>query len=548
MQVYSPNGKSYVHIAKIAKNEIKKMSIEIGQQPREKLQTFYNRQTDKPTLLVNLGLFGMNSQGLPCFSLVSNHKQYAYDGLRVEGLGITDKNELMYGNHKDKDWKDFCSGYPMLIKDGKKAEITYATELSYKTRRTCVGYNSNYVYVICVDSPGMTFTQLQDLGVSLGLDYMLNGDGGGSTRMMYNGETVTNGIENRAVDNFLAVWVKEETKTNNTTTNQGSGNVLQINENLTTVNYNKATNRNIKYLVIHYTANDGDTAYNNTKYFSAYRGASAHYFVDEKEIWRCVADENVAWHCGGDKQGPSGATYYGKCFNTNSIGIEMCSDKKNNQYVITDETIANTVALVKYLMKKYNIPASNVIRHYDVTGKSCPHPWVVNESLWNNFKKKIGATVTTTTTTNTNTNIDVIYQAYAGGKWWSEIKNYNTYNSNGYAGVEQKPMQAIKMRLSKGSVQYRVHTTDGKWWGWITDNTGTGTMGYAGVFGRNIDAVQMKLVGDLANNYDIYYRVSYVNASNYLNWIKNANGTGAMAYAGVFGKAVDKIQVYVKKK
>lgn len=543
--------KSYVHIIKIKKTEIDKIDFDVCAQPREKLQTFYNRQTVKPDVLCNLGLFGMNSAGLPCFSLISNYKQYAYDGQTTIGLGVTSTGELMYGEHKEKSWKHFCSAYPMLIVDGKKAEITYATELSYRTRRTCAGYNDNYIFIICVDNPGMTYNDLQNLGISLGIKYLANFDGGGSSRLLMSGKTVTNGIENRAVDNCLCIYLKKETQTNNTTTtNQGSGNVLQIKENLTTVNYKKATNRNIKYLVIHYTANDGDTAYNNTVYFkSKYRGTSAHYFVDENEIWRCVADKDIAWHCGGNLQGTSGASYHGKCLNSNSIGIEMCSDKKNNQYVITDDTATNTVALVKHLMKKYNIPASNVIRHYDVTGKSCPHPWVANETLWNNFKKKIGSTVTTTTTTSiVNTNIDVMYQAYAGGKWWSEIKNYNTANSNGYAGVEQRPMQAIKMRLSKGSVQYRVHTTDGKWWSWITDNTGTGTMAYAGVIGRNIDAVQIRLVGDLAKNYDIYYRVSYINSSNYLNWIKNASGSGAMAYAGVFGKPIDKIQVYVKKK
>ena len=147
MEIYSPTGKSYMHIAKIAKNEIKKIGIEIGNQPRETLKSFYKRQTQKPDLVTNLGMFGLNSAGLPCFSLVSNHKQYAFDGLRTEGFGITNNNELFYGEHKERDWKDFCSAYPMLIKDWKKVNITYATELSSKTKRTCVGYDNNNIYV-----------------------------------------------------------------------------------------------------------------------------------------------------------------------------------------------------------------------------------------------------------------------------------------------------------------------------------------------------------------------------------------------------------------
>ena len=42
-------------------------------------------------------------------------------------------------------------------------------------------------------------------------------------------------------------------------------------------------------------------------------------------------------------------------------------------------------------MKKYNIPADHVIRHYDVTGKICPNPYVYNTGTytWNAFKKAI---------------------------------------------------------------------------------------------------------------------------------------------------------------
>ena len=165
----------------------------------------------------------------------------------------------------------------------------------------------------------------------------------------------------------------------------------QIKNNLTTVNYsNGSSTSRIKYIVIHYTANNGDSALGNTNYFkSTYRGASAHYFVDENSIWRCVQDKDIAWHCGGGLQGSGGHSYYKKCLNSNSIGIEMCSRISNGYYYFKDETIANCIELTKYLMAKYNIPASRVIRHYDVTGKNCPEPFVRDSSKWSNFKNKL---------------------------------------------------------------------------------------------------------------------------------------------------------------
>lgn len=165
---------------------------------------------------------------------------------------------------------------------------------------------------------------------------------------------------------------------------------MKIIDNLTKINFGEASNRHIQYIVIHYTANDGDTAYGNTKYFkNEYRGASAHYFVDENEICRCVLDKDIAWHCGAKDYN------HEYCRNTNSIGIEMCSriDKRGNYYFL-NETTVNTQELVKELMDKYNIPAENVIRHYDVTGKICPKPYVQDENLWKEFKEPLSIELT----------------------------------------------------------------------------------------------------------------------------------------------------------
>lgn len=151
-------------------------------------------------------------------------------------------------------------------------------------------------------------------------------------------------------------------------------------------NYSKGRHETIKFLVLHYTANNGDTALSNCKYFSgANRNVSSHYFVDEKGIYRSVRDMNVAWHCGS-----MNGYKHKYCRNTNSIGIEMCSRiDSNGKFYIKEETIANAIELTKFLMERYDIPVENVIRHYDVTGKICPRPFVENEMLWLDFKDRL---------------------------------------------------------------------------------------------------------------------------------------------------------------
>lgn len=137
----------------------------------------------------------------------------------------------------------------------------------------------------------------------------------------------------------------------------------------------------IKYIVVHYTANDGDTDENNGNYFENNTiGASAHYFVDDDSVTQSVSDNRIAWHCGSTT-----GYKHAYCRNTNSIGVELCDDVKNGVIYPSKQTIANAIELVEYLMHKYNIPRVNVIRHYDVTGKACPAYWCGNsrnDALW----------------------------------------------------------------------------------------------------------------------------------------------------------------------
>lgn len=150
---------------------------------------------------------------------------------------------------------------------------------------------------------------------------------------------------------------------------------------------NSSRNGNpIKYIVIHYTGNTTDTAKANANYFATgNRNASAHYFVDKSYIYQSVEDSKAAWHVGVNY---GRNNLFGKCTNRNSIGIEMCSDCG----MIANATYKRVVELTKYLMDKYNVPASRVVRHYDVCSKRCPgwKGWIPSdESKWKQFKKDI---------------------------------------------------------------------------------------------------------------------------------------------------------------
>ena len=171
---------------------------------------------------------------------------------------------------------------------------------------------------------------------------------------------------------------------------------MNINRNyITKINFaDKNSTARIKYIVIHYFGGLA-TAENLAKYWArTYAGASAHYAVGHSgEIFQIVEDDDVAWHCGAKSY------KHAECRNSNSIGIEMAVKKKSTatmsasdkDWYFTDETVKATIELTKMLMKKYNVPANRVIRHYDVTGKICPNPYVFDtfEATWQKFKAAI---------------------------------------------------------------------------------------------------------------------------------------------------------------
>lgn len=138
----------------------------------------------------------------------------------------------------------------------------------------------------------------------------------------------------------------------------------------------------IEYIVIHYTANDGDSDEGNANYFASnIVKASAHYFVDDDSTTQSVPDDYIAYAVGGKRYNTAGGRLYGVATNTNSISIELCDTVKNGVIYPTEATIRNALDLVRELMKKYGIPHGNVIRHWDVTGKPCPAYWT-DDAKW----------------------------------------------------------------------------------------------------------------------------------------------------------------------
>ena len=148
----------------------------------------------------------------------------------------------------------------------------------------------------------------------------------------------------------------------------------------------------IKYIVIHYTSGDKDTALNEANYFknSNTRSAGAHFFVDQAgDYVKSVGLKYTAWSVGGsrysDYKKTGGAKIYGIVKNSNSVSIELCGNLNRDP---SDAQIEGVKKVIKYIKK--NCPnAKTIVRHFDVTGKYCPARMMDNKK-WKSFLKAIG--------------------------------------------------------------------------------------------------------------------------------------------------------------
>lgn len=151
----------------------------------------------------------------------------------------------------------------------------------------------------------------------------------------------------------------------------------------------------IKYIVIHYTGNNGDTAKNNADYFHKTNKtqSGAHFFVDQQgKVYRSVPMNRTAWSVGGFYTQKDGAgKYYKKCLNSNSVSIELCDCAKK------DPSAKMTAAVKKLIVdiRKYCPNAKTVIRHWEVNGKACPGRMTgTNNAKWKKFKSQIAPAAT----------------------------------------------------------------------------------------------------------------------------------------------------------
>ncbi len=220
-------------------------------------------------------------------------------------------------------------------------------------------------------------------------------------------------------------------------------------------------------IAVHYIGNPGTSANANRNYFqNNICDVSSNYIIGlNGEIICCIPPDEVSWcTCQANAYSPS---------------IECCHPDSTGK--LNSKTYNSLVELCAYLCKKYKLDETDLIRHYDVTGKVCPKGFVPkskggsddnSNTAWKKFKADVKAKLGGTAAVSKPTAKEI----YRVRKSWSNAQSqigayssldnakkacktgYTVYDKNGKAVYTKAADSSIKVgskvRVKSGAKDY----------------------------------------------------------------------------------------------
>ncbi len=304
-----------------------------------------------------------------------------------------------------------------------------------------------------------------------------------------------------------------------------------------------------KYIAVHYLgAVDSDRS---THGLSAGGYGTQYYVHRDGAVYHACDDNAVTWQVGT-------AGYYKQLHpyanNYNVIGIEMCCGCDGNvknaedpRWYFTEATQRSTVELVRYLMKKYNIPIENVLRHGDIVNKTCPAPYIHNNRYkgtwtWAEFKNAVRTGVYPTggsmgqQETKAVNDFGIKYESHVQSIGW--CKQVHDGQTSGTIG-ESRRLEAFRLHLPEGiTCKVKTHV-QGVGWKTIDNVTKDTIIGTTGQ-GKRLEAFEICSVTGLEEGKKLHY-AAHVQG---IGWMSTTQGypVGTMGQA----KRIEAIKIWVE--
>lgn len=268
--------------------------------------------------------------------------------------------------------------------------------------------------------------------------------------------------------------------------------------------------------------------------------ASCNYGIGtDGRVLLCVDEDNRSW-CSSSNSNDQRA-----------VTIECASELKH-PYAFNDKVYNKLVELCVDICKRngkkkllwindknkalnYSTKSDEMLLtvHRWFDNKACPGDWLYNRlgNLAKQVTEQLGGNSKPKKPT-------ITYRVYADGKWYGEVKGLG-----GVAGRFKQAISGLMIKVSEGSIRYRVHLRDGDWLDWVDGyNKADSNNGYAGILGKVIDTIQIEFSG--VGDYKATYKVCGQGNNYWYDWQYNTEeDTKQDGYAGKNGKAIDRVQI-----
>lgn len=181
-----------------------------------------------------------------------------------------------------------------------------------------------------------------------------------------------------------------------------------------------------KFIIVHYTAINKETSIKAL----TNNDVSAHFLVTDDPldpVYSLVPENKRAWHAGVSQWKTR------TNLNDSSIGIEIVNlGQSHGEFVpYKDFQIKNVAVLLRYLVDKYEIPATNILGHSDIAPQRKPDPGALFP--WRE-----------------------LYMKYNLGMWYDEATK-NMYQNSLYTTFSTIPIYEIQQEFKKFG--YGIETT-----------------------------------------------------------------------------------------
>ena len=295
-------------------------------------------------------------------------------------------------------------------------------------------------------------------------------------------------------------------------------------------NYTVGRNgRRIEAITIHHMAGILSVEQCGNIFKTPGRNGSSHYGIDSNgRIGQYVDESNTAW---------TNSNWDSNC---KSVTIETSNNQTGGNWTVSDAALKSLIKLVADIARRNNLGKlelrKNLTWHSLFANTSCPGPYLKSKLQYIcDEANKINNEQPSSQPVEPDYTGIITYQAYTNN-WLPEVNKCDE-TLDGYAGLDNNFITGFRCKPQFGEIIYEAHTLNGGWLGEVNSkdykiNDISNGLSYAGIYGTPLDAIRIKSTKGYVD-----YRVKTA-ANGWLPWVRQYED-----YAGNYGEPIIGIQM-----